>query len=351
MKSLSHTLLSLSAALCVSVFPISTHAATSDPVGAMTVTINEGSDNFIAIPFTSAPSFQGAVGSLTNTSGDIYSLGLGSTFAGADADALAGFYYVRFLSGSAEGKYFTILNSSTTSVDVDSLGDDLSGVVAGDSFAIYEYYTLSSLFPPATQDTLVVSTGNLPFQRGSELLLPNVSGSGLNRAPTFKYYVTSTEWKNTADFSNANDIILYPDSFIIIRQKSGAGAKELTLFGSVPMHPSSTYVTQLSIPNDNYLSYARPVSTTLDQLDFGSEFTDSTGNLPFQRGDELLVWANPTGLNPAPNKKFYRVSGEWRDTADFSVANSFVVEAGSALIIRKKSGTDQSLVWKETPNY
>lgn len=351
MKSPSHLSIPFFAALSLAAFPTFSPAATSDPVGAMTVTLNEGADNFIAIPFTSAPSFQGSVASIANTAGDIYAVGLGADFAASASDGLAGLYYVRFLSGAAEGKYFTILNSALSSVSIDSLGDDLSGVQVGDSFAVFEYYTLSSLFPPATQTAILASTGNLTFQRGSEVLIPNVSGSGLNRAPNLKYYVTSTEWKNTADFSNADDVVLYPDSFIIVRQKSGAGSRDLVLFGSVPMHSNSTYVTQLTSANDNYLSYARPLDSTLADLDLGIEFLDSTGNLTFQRGDELLLWLSPTGLNPSPNKKFYRVGGQWRDTADFSVADSFVVKAGSALIIRKKAGVQQTLVWKEIPNY
>jgi uncharacterized protein (TIGR02597 family) len=353
MKSLLSPVVTLLTALSLTLLPLSAHSATSDPVGAMTVTINEGADNFIAIPFTSAPSYQGAVASIANASGDIYDVGLGSSLPSAASDGLAGFYYVRFLSGAAEGKYFTILNSGLTSLSIDSLGDDLSGVQVGDSFAVYEYYTLSSLFPPATQTSIVVSTSTRGSGRGSEVLFPEMTDVGINRAPRLKYFVTSSNWHNAADPTQlANDVIVYPDSYIIVRQKAGAGARDLVLFGAVPMKKSASYVFQTTSKTDNHLAYTRPVATTLSNLGFGSEFGDSGSTRGSSRVDELLLWENPVGLNPSPNKKFFRVGGVWYDSFNNTVADSYVVNPGTALIFRKVSSSIASTyTWVNVPNY
>jgi uncharacterized protein (TIGR02597 family) len=351
MKSLLQHLSFLSA-LSLSLLPAALPAATSDPVGAMTVTLTEGADNFIAIPFTSAPSYQGAVASLANTSGDVYALGLGSTVAGADADAWAGLYYVRFTSGAADGKYFTILSSSTTALDIDSLGDDLSGVQAGDTFSVFEYYTLSSLLPPATQTSVVASTGTRVSQRGSEVLFPETTDVGINRAPRLKYFVTSTDWYDASTRGIAEDVILYPDSYIIIRQKEGAGSRDLVLYGSVPMAASTSYVFQSSIKNDNHLAYIRPIPTALSTIGFGSEFLDSSSTRVSARTDELLLWDNPSGINPAPDKKFFKVGGVWYDATTRNVADDYEIKPGAALILRKSpDSVETTSNWKNIPTY
>lgn len=340
------------AALAVSLasFPLS--AETTDPVGAVVVDLTEGADTIVSIPFTDNPAFVGVVDTVTDLGSDLYQIGLNGTVQAGDANGFANLYYVRFSSGSANGKYFTVSASTTTSVTIDSIGDDLSGLAQSDGLSVYSYHTLASIFPPATQDSLVVSGGNLGFQRGSEILLPERSGTGINRAPTLKYFVTSTEWRDTVNFANSDNVILFPDTYMVIRQKSGAGSKSFVMHGSVPMNNHNINLQASTVSTDNYVSVGRPVDTRLDELGLGTEFVDSGGNLGFQRADELLVWENPSGINPAPDKKFFRVAGEWRVTTDFSASNDYIVPAGAAIIIRKKAqGTEETLFWNNSPNY
>lgn len=317
----------------------------SAPMGGLTFELQPGIDNFVTVPLRADADFLGEVLSSVDLGSDQFRINAVGTdpFLGQDFTSSA--YYVRFLSGAEEGKYFDILSNDDGSVTFDTLGDSLI-LSPGDTFHIVKHWTLAELFPPGTQTALTLSTGNLFFQRGSVVLIPGFDGAGINRSASGLYYITATEWRDADTFANSDDVIIRPNSYFQVRQKSSYSVSTFTLSGTAPLETLSNYLFQETSANDNLLSHGRPVPIQLQDLDLGSEFVDSTGNLFFQRRDVLLVYSNTSSLNPSASKIFYRVGGQWRDAADFSVADTFEIDPNEPIIIRKIAGVSaETLLW------
>jgi uncharacterized protein (TIGR02597 family) len=327
----------------------SSFAVVTPPVGAINIPLTAGSDHFVSVVFENSAEFQGQVDSISDIGSGIYQIGV-SIPSGA-ADAYANLYHVRFLSGDAAGKYFTITASSGTTLNIDSIGDDLSGVVATDSFKVVRYNTLGSVFPPDTQTALVASTNNFPAGRGSEVLIPDLAGSGTNRSPASIYFLDSTNWKNASGFGISNDVIIYPDSYIIIRQDADAGARSLTMFGSVLESTSVIYLATDTSDLDNYVAISRPVDYTLSELGLESAFTESSNNFPSGRQDELLVYIGATGTNPSPTAIYFRQGGVWKNASGFAVSDDVVIPASAALVIRKNGSSPSTVEWHNPINW
>ena len=320
--------------------------ATTDPVGAMTVTLQPGADNLIGFPLKKPALSRLTVSSVSELSPDVWEVGFsGLTVTSGQFDQS---YFIRLKDGLLDGYYFTILSNTSQTVTVDGLGVDLSALSVGDSFDVVEYHTLASLFPPSGQGSggpLVLSSGDRLSQRGSQVLFPDLSGSGINRSSSETFYVKDVSnggWARNSDRSQANSQVVLPDMYVVIRQPSDSGVRTLTLGGSVHYGKEAVFFHSLSLgsgPQDNYVALPRPVPTTLSELDFGSSFVESSGDRLSQRADQLLVFGTPSGLNPSASETFYKVNGEWRRNSDRSVADSYVLEAGSAFIVRKVPST------------
>lgn len=344
----------LALAFAATLLPISAEpvSVTTDPVGVISFELTPGADNFVTFPLKSAPLYVGLSESADfDSENDELVLVLDADIEGGD-DSLADFYYVRFLDGDAEGKFFTIIANSIDSITLDTIGDDLSGVSAEDRFEVLEYWTLGTLFPPGEQDAIVESPNS--FQRESRILLPDLAGSGVNRAAASTFYLLEGEgWRRVGSGQTSfNDQVLLPETFIIVRQPSGAGDRTFALSGHVPMGAHTLALFSESTGSqDNLLSHGRPIGLRLDELGLGEEFRDSPN--AFQRVDRLLVWKNPSGVNPAPDNTFFRVEGEWRRVGGGSTSyDGFVISHNMAFIIRKEFESEPSTnFWTNLPTY
>jgi uncharacterized protein (TIGR02597 family) len=320
----------------------------SETFGVLRVDLVPGADNIVGVPLRQAAEFVGEVATVDVT-GDAGVIGL-SPATGAGVNAWQGTAYLRVLDGAHLGEYYAITANDGSSVTVDTRGDSLAGLQSGDAAQVVRYWTLAELFPPATQSALVVSTGTFPFQRQSEVLMPNLDGVGINRAPNRKFFIYNGQWRqDTTGTPVADSVILEPDSFLIVRQKANAGTRTLLLAGTVETGPLSSFLyTRAAGQQDNLLSLERPVPVRLADLDLGGAFTASLGTFPFQRRDELLVWAElPAGINQAPKHKFFFYNSQWReDSSGVPVSDNFEILPGMAFIVRKyavASGT--TAVW------
>ena len=333
--------------------------ATTDPVGAMTFDLTPNADNPIALPLRQPEEADLEIQNVTNIGGDEYLVAF-SDFS-ASVDQYSQLFYLRFVSGAANGMYFTIISNDENEVTLDGIGVDLSVVEAGDRAKIVKYWTLEELFPPNLQGPngpLVPSSGNLSFQRGSIVLLPDISGSGINLAPASSFFVKSQEqggWTEQASgFPSANKQVLLPDTFFFIRQPDDAGARTLTVAGNVFTETQSVFLySRTSGKQDNFVAYINPVDTTLSGLNLGDSFADSTGNLSFQRGDVLYLYPDVLSINPALARSFFRVNGEWRQQASgFPSSGNEIIPAGTPIVIRKAETTDgRTSVWSYSPNF
>ena len=151
-----------------------------------------------------------------------------------------------------------------------------------------KFWTLGTLFPVDTQDTVVESSGNLAFQRKSLILTPDTTSEGIKLAPTTSYFLKSSGWTSASDLSDANNTILWPDSYFIIRHPSSVTeSTTFTSSGSVDTH--NQFVIPLSTNmngyQDNAISIPRPVGLKLSELELISSgaFTQSSGNLAISK--------------------------------------------------------------------
>lgn len=316
--------------------------------GGTIVDVLAGSDSYWGVPLRAATGYEGELESAV-TSGDGVQLAL----SGRDAfprDGWANHYYVRFRDGAHAGEYYTITANEAGTVTVDTLGGDLAGLQPGDGVGIAKYTTLADLLPPETQDSIISSTGNFPFQRKSELLFPDLTGVGVKRAPSRIFYIAGGQWRESkAGFPAADDVVVLPEQFVILRQPATAGSRTLRVTGVVEAGTVASFVfTEADQDNDNYFTQSRPVPVSLAQLSLEGAFTASTGNFPFQRRDELLVWDNEEqAQKKAPSRIYYRVGSNWRESvAGFPTRNDLTLAPGAAFAVRRKAdGSGGAVSW------
>lgn len=354
MKKLPITLL---AALAMAT---ATHAQTtvsSDPVGFNSVTCLPNSDTICSVPFNSEVAFQGTLASAPSLNSGTATLTPSASVAWT-TDQYKTLYYVRFISGVKSGMYYQVTTNAAGSLTVDLAGDDGSTIAAADQFKLCKFWTLGTLLPAATQTTAVPSSGNLGTQRRTEILFPDNITAGTNLAPTDKFFVVNTlEWrKAVSGFPNADNAILPPDTYFIVRHNN-INITNATTFTSVGGVETKDLATGLSTivtgQQDNFVSNGRPIPVRLADLDFSSTaFVDSAGNLGTQRRDQLLTYDNTTAVvNRSPSAIYFRVSGQWRKSVSgFPSADNDLLPAGVGFVIRKYQTADGfTKVWANNP--
>lgn len=319
-------------------------------VGAVVNAVPAGSDTYLGVPLRGEVAFEGTI----TAAGDVAAgkrLVLGEA-GDLVPGALAGGHYLRVVDGAHAGEYFTVVANDDVGVTVDALGDPLAGLAGGDRVRLVRHRTLVELLPPATQTALVPSTGNFSFQRRSEVLFPDLAGTGIKRALNRRFFIAGGEWREDASgFPNADAVALPPDAFLVVRQPASSGARVFAVAGTVePDATSSRVFAEAGADNDNHFIQTRPVAVRLGALGLESVFTASAGNFSFQRKDELLLWDNAQlVLKKAPSRRYFRVGSGWReDTAGFPAADAVELAPGAALILRKKAdGVGSVAIWTQ----
>jgi uncharacterized protein (TIGR02597 family) len=326
---------------------------TTEPVGFNTVTCLAGSDTRLSVPLCPETAFIGTIG--TATAGAGQATLTSASLPAWTASQFATSYYVKLTSGPKVGWFYQVLSNTSTDLVVDLAGDTL-GIVPGDTFRICKYWTLASLFPPATQTTVVVSTNNLPLGRRTEIHFPDTTGAGINLSTSQIFFLTSTGWKKAVTgFPDASNTILTPDAFFTLRHGNAAivSATTYTVVGGVDLSPNSTpLATLVSGKQDNPVTTGRPVPVSLAALDLvSSGFVASTNTLPLGRRDEILVYANEVAaLNKSPSAIYFYHNGNWKKSVTgFPIADTDELPPSSGFLIRKyQTATGGSVIWNET---
>jgi len=325
--------------------------ATTDPVGFMTINLPVGSDTVVAAPLTKASVFQGAV---TSRSGFVL------TSTGANFGDLTSLpHYVQAVGGTQNGMIFDVASNTTDTVTLVNNGVTPSGLDAGATYTIIPYWTLGQLFPSTDQGvSFTPSINTLATGRRTQILFPNVTGTGINRAPASTYYfLTNSSWRSTVGgTTNFNNTPVLPDSYFIVRNPTNAASGlKLTVAGNVNVGAMTVQLDSVSASaNDNYVSLGRPVDITLDNLGLISSgaFMQSVNTLATGRRDQLLVFNNAaSGFNKAPSATYYYLTNSgWRSTTTGTTnQGSVVIPAAVGYVIRKatNNGTGSSF-WTNT---
>lgn len=325
MKSLSQTLLSLCSVLCVSVIPISTYAATSDPVGAMTVTVLNNSDTTLSLPFHKAPVFQGSISSSTADSISVSS----SSWV---ADSFSS-HYILLTDGSLAGFVAEITSNSETSLTCSGSIEDLSSLPVGTAFQVIPYTTIGDIVPADGPDNIYAFLYE--------------SGVGQNLAPSsiLRHY-SGFGWYSGA--SDLSDYPIRPSSSLVLRNQSGSDY-DLTFYGTVLMTNQRAYLSTEAgdTVQDNRIGLSTPVDIALSEANIGYE------------GDYLFLYDNNAAvLNKAPSRilRYYDGFGWYEgatkvdDPAD--QANLVILKAGEGVVYRKAaSSTPAFFEWNFLPSY
>jgi len=338
------------------------HAQTvaTDPVGAVSITIKGNSDTIVAVPLTTMPSYSGTVTSAAAGAGTAFNLNVSGT-TGWTSNQFATLYYVRMTSGAKNGMYYTITANTSGQVTVDTAGDNLSGIAAADTFKIFKYWTLGTLFPPANTGTptnpLTASAGLGAPPRSSQIILPDNASAGINLSSTGTFFIASGNWVAASGGNPvSNDTILYPDTYFTIRQPASVAADVAwTSVGSVALSKLVIPLgTRAAGQQDNHVGVTRPVDLKLSELGLETGFMDSTGLGAPQRRDLLLVFDNAAaGFNKSAAKTFFRYAGNWYQASGGSpIANDQIISAGSGLIVRKyQNASATTALWGNVATY
>ena len=358
----------LFAILALAASPAFLHAQTtnySDVVGYVKDSFNTNSDTIVTLQLQRPSELTGAVSSVSDSgSSSILTLSSASLTANQFvyvSGSQPKTYYALVTAGTKAGSYFPVTANGTSSLTVDNLGVPLSGTGVVTSVEVRPYWTLSSLFPTADKNvSFVPSTASSSALRRTKIILPNNVATGINKSARATYFYRDDAgygyWVSEAAVTtNANDTILNPDEYFIVRHNTTASIS-LTASGSVLANAISTYAgTSATVSNDTLIGLPRPSDYKLSELGFtdNTNFVPSISTATAGRRDQILVInKNGTGFNRAATSTYYRYSGSWYVVGNSSPLSDATIPAGSAMILRKyrtSDGADSVVV--NQPNY
>jgi len=330
---------------------------TSDVVGYVNQTFAAGSDTIVVPQLLRPVEFAGAVSSVSASGSNATLVCPGATFSANSfqyaATTQPKTYYAMVTSGNLTGTGFLVVSNGTGdfTVALDGLtatSADITGI------EVRPLWTLNTLFPASDANvTFTPSTGVNAATRRTQLVMPNFTGTGINRAASAVYFYNPavSDWvATTATGTKAGDTPLVPSQYLIHRNTGGTPVElNATVVGSVFSRPGSMYLGTLSTAaNDNPVGLPRPTDYPLSQYGFtDSNFVQSTGLNAATRRDTVLVYSTTgSGINRATSKVYFKYLNTWRDTTSTATAVDPVIPAGSAVIVRKyqSDGNDKVVV-------
>lgn len=346
-------------ALAMTAGPLRAEESASDVIGVTRILCAAGADTVVGVPFERFPVFDSTLREATVTAGPIATLTpvLEAPFANNRFGGES--HYLRFVGGgSLSGAWFEIVGNTTDKISIRTRGLDLSLAVVGDAFEVIPYWTLDSLFPPESQTTLHVSSGKLPPQRRSMVLLADTTREGIRLAPDRIFFLTEEGWfRSSRGMPPAGGQILKPGEVLAIRHPAGVAATWFRSREQVLRGRHWEFLrTRTDGPQDNAVALVRALPLALEDLGLTSEaFVSSESTAPADRRDELHLYENLTQVvNRIPTKIFFKVGDDWREDngTTYPVANLAEVPIGVALVIRKAPTADgATAVWINPPTY
>jgi uncharacterized protein (TIGR02597 family) len=330
---------------------------TSDVVGYVNQTFAAGSDTIVVPQLLRPVEFVGAVSSVSVSGGNATLVCPSATFSPNSFQYVAvtqpKTYFAMVTSGNLTGTGFLVVSNGTGNftVALDGLtatSADITGI------EVRPLWTLNTLFPSSSANvTFTPSTGTTAAGRRTQLLMPNFTGSGINRAASAIYFYNPTlsDWvATTATGVKAGDTPLVPSQYLIHRNIGGTPVTlNASVVGSVFSKPGVVYLGTLPTgANDTLVGLARPTDYKLSEIGFtDTNFLQSTGTTAATRRDQILVYTTAgSGINRAPTAIYFKTAGTWRATTSSTTAVDPVIPAGSAIIVRKyqSDGNDRLVV-------
>lgn len=347
---------SLALLLSATALPVTAATAITAPVGFIKLTTPASSDAFISTSFTRPSVYSG---SLTGLSGAVLTAsGSPAWSANSLVQSLPGqpeTYYVRFDSGNAAGRFYTVVANATQTVTVDWNGETPAAAVA-DKFSIIPYWTLGTLYPAAEAGTAFTASSS-ESAHGTELIFPDLASVGINLPASATFYFLGGAWRKTGQASSTSfdSTVVAPDSYVI--QRNQGTATKVSVYGRVPRSVISTVLNANggTAKQDNAVALAFPGTVTLDASNLVGSGAFRTSPSAILHTDELYVFDYAaTGIKKAAASVYYHYNGAWRKVGAAITGNfgpTAVFAPGTGVIVRK-SGTGTTAAtayWTYTP--
>ncbi|MGY8642329.1 MAG: TIGR02597 family protein [Verrucomicrobiales bacterium] len=299
---------------------------------------NGGADTYFSLPLQPDVALAGTISEITHNSVEGETTITISGEPDLESDQFAYSAYLKFKTGRAAGRSVLIHGNASSQLII----EESVPARAGDAFEIVPGWSLGALFPPATQTTFHLSTGNLPAARGSELLLYSTSGGGVETSPSSVCFLTPTGWKILGGtFPGANDVVLDPSAVFAVRNPKGSADTTFSVTGTAQNSPRLVALKTLrGQANENFTGHLSATDRSLRSL-----------GLKLGRSDRLLLFEKePTALNIVPASEFRFDGRKWIDVNSNESANDITIPAGAALIVKKAPvKADGVVFWKQVP--
>jgi len=343
------TFLSLSLALALPVLTQAQDTGTVSPGGGTIVTITGNADNYISIPYPN------------NSYGTVRISAVGEAFVvlGGDLAAIKdlpfdaeGLYYAEFTTGDLAGVRYNIISLSSTTLFLETLGDDLRSHPAGtieldDQIRIVRHWTLGEIFGNDDTNILLEPTASL-FALKDLVFVPDNLQVGINKTPRSFYYKAGQGWRTLQNpVTDQGNFKILPGQGLIVRRRV-AEDTELVSFGNNRFFPFSVYVQggDGSSGNDSLLSLQFPKPVTM--LESGLADLQADGNPVVEPSPSILQIKDQVMLyepgSDTPVILFYLASQGWR-TMNGDDADGLLIKPGSAFYVRK-GAQSLSTDWK-----
>lgn len=322
--------------------------------GYCSLTLLGNSDTVVSVPFAQLPAAEVTVGTVagnqvTVTEAVNWAAGQFVYAAGVQTNT----YYLRINTGALEGRYYDITNNTSNTLVLDLKGGSLTGLAAGDGASVVPHWTLGTVFVNGNGVHLTTD----PDSHKTEVLIPDVGGTGINLSALYTYYYLTNAgyaaWRRMGSSStNLNDDVVRPNTYLIVRHQIPTNTT-FTSYGDV-------ILTKVILPltgnttnrQDNPVAMPRPVTLTLDETALIASGAFTTTLDPDSPKDELLVFNNATNsFNKSSAGTYYYYNSTWRRVGDaFNHGSSNIFAPGAGFIIRKASGSS-SVNWTNPPTY
>jgi uncharacterized protein (TIGR02597 family) len=294
----------------------------------------QSSISYLSLPLASNPAYSGSVASLTANT-----ITVADSPAPWTASALvtpATPYFVKFLSGTESGRVIKVTANTTNTLTLDTTDNSSQTVAlnasgfsiqAGDTFEVFAGDTLASVFGLNTTASPLVLKGASNAYVADTIAIYNAM---LSRWQTYFFNTTAGTWQLYGMTSNANNTVLYPYGAFTIARRPNDPAAALVLTGRVSEVAILTKTT--GSDTNIYSSSKYAANITLSQLDFGSNWTESTSAFT---ADTVAIWDSTLTRFDT----YYQLpDSTWRKYGSPTMdASNLVVPAGSVLSILKRT--------------
>jgi uncharacterized protein (TIGR02597 family) len=310
-------------------------AATTAPVGFVSVAVPANSDVALGAPLGRAAEFQGVIQSISgNTVTFAGTPNFGANIFVYSAGVQAKTYFLRVDAGTKEGLILPIVTNGTNSVEVTiPAGDDLTGINTvlangtGEQVSIAPYWTVGTLFSGAIAGTQILVTSSI--------------AAGIN-LPTTTYTFNGTNWLKGP--TPSNDDILLVGQGLTVRNNNTTTPLTLSVTGSVPMtaHRMRLSTLAANTRQDIRIFYNSPVPEII-----GNVF--NVGSLA--PGDQLLYVNNAAAGKNKPTVTLVWNGTNWLQ-GPTPVTTTFTLLPGQSYLFRKnQSVSPSSVVWTDLQSY